>query len=68
MSTQNIKLPTALVSQLKSLTQEKTGQGAVEAALGDFLRLAKQRTFIGELRKVEFRKGFDPLHLRKNER
>jgi|688.fasta_scaffold1672662_2 hypothetical protein len=68
MASQNIKLPSELVSQLKSLTQEKTGQGAVEAALEDFLRLAKQRTFIKELKKIQFRKGFDPLHLRTNER
>jgi hypothetical protein len=68
MATQNIKLSSTLVSQLKSLTQEKTGQGAVEAALEDFMRFAKQRTFLKELRKIEFRKGFDPLHLRSNER
>lgn len=68
MATQNIKLSSALVSQLKNLTQEKTGQGAVEAALEDFLRFAKQRTFIAELKKIEFRKGFDPIHLRNNER
>ena len=68
MTTQNIKLPSALVSQLKNLTQEKTAQGAVDAALEDFLRFAKQRTFITELKKIEFRKGFDPIHLRSNER
>lgn len=68
MSLANIKIPTEEIEELKRHTEEKTGQKAVERALAFFLREARQHRIVDVLRQIKFRKGFDPLKLRHNER
>ncbi|GEM_PF-2388762 len=68
MSLANIKLSSREIDQLKKITQESTGQKAVEKALSYFLKEAKQRQLTKILQNVSFKKTFDPLKLRDHER
>lgn len=68
MSVANIKISTKEIEELKEYTKETTGQKAVERALIYFLREARQRRILDVLEDVSFKKGFDPLKLRRHER
>lgn len=68
MGTANIKISSSEVKLLKRATGEKTGQKAVQKALVYFLRDARQRRITRVLYSISFKKGFDPLTLRENER
>lgn len=68
MAKQNIKISSETIQQLKQITQEQTGQKAVEAAISEVLRGAQQRAFVETLKQAKFRKNFDPLNLRRHDR
>lgn len=68
MGLANIKIPSEKIQELKEATRETTGQKAVEKALVYFLKEARQRQILDVLGEVSFKKGFDPLRLRRNER
>ena len=56
------------VEELRRITGEKTGQKAVRKALVYFLKEARQRRITKILQTISFKKGFDPLKLRRHER
>jgi len=64
----NIKLESTLLDELKALTEEQTGQRAVNKALIYFIREARQRDLLKFLSGQTFRADFDPLALRADER
>jgi len=68
MGVANIKIPTKMIQVLERYTGEKTGQKAVQKALIYFLKEAKQRQITQVLQSISFKKGFDPLQLRRHER
>jgi hypothetical protein len=68
MSVANIKIPSKEIKELQRFTGEKTGQKAVRQALLYFVKEARQRRISQILQKVSFKKGFDPLKLRRHER
>ena len=68
MSTANLKISSREVEELRRITGEKTGQKAVRKALVYFLKEARQRRITKILQTISFKKGFDPLKLRRHER
>ncbi len=68
MSVANIKVDSTLLTELRRVTGEQTGQRAVFKALAYFLKEARQRRITDVLQSVAFDKKFDPLVLRRNER
>lgn len=64
----NIKISSDDIEKIKEETQEETGQKAVQKALVYFLNEAKQRRITKLLGQISFRKGFDPLRVRRHER
>lgn len=64
----NIKIATSEIKEIKKFTGEATGQKAVQKALLYFLKEARQRRILEDLKSISFKKGFDPLKLRRNER
>ena len=64
----NIKIKSLTIEELKKLTQQATGQGAVEKALIYFMREARQRDLIKFLSGQRFAPDFDPLALRSDDR
>ena len=68
MGVTNIKIPSQSIKELKKYTGEKTGQKAIQKALVYFIRDVKQRRIADVLREISFKRGFDPLKLRRHER
>ena len=68
MSIANIKLPSEKIEELRCYTGEKTGQKAVQRAIVYYIKEARQRRIPEVLQKISFRRGFDPLKLRRHER
>jgi len=68
MGAANIKLPSEQLAELKELTQESTGQKAVQKAILYFLREARQRRITEVLRGVRFDRRLDPARLRRRDR
>ena len=68
MSIANIKIPSKEIKELQKFTGEQTGQKAVQKALLYFLKEARQRRITKVLDSLSFKKGFDPLSLRRHER
>lgn len=64
----NIKLTSKAVEDLKQVTGEKTGQKAVQRAVIYFLKEARQRRIVKTLGEISFRRGYDPLMMRRRER
>lgn len=68
MGVANIKLPSEKIEELRRHTGEKTGQKAVQKALIYYIKEARQRRITEVLQQISFRRGFDPLKLRRHER
>ncbi|MBI2982369.1 MAG: hypothetical protein HYY44_08825 [Deltaproteobacteria bacterium] len=68
MGQANIKMSSEAVEELKRRTGEKTGQKAIQKAVLYYLREARQRRITKVLQQISFRRGFDPLKLRRHER
>ena len=68
MGLANIKISSESLRELQRYTGEKTGQKAVQKALVYFIKEARQRRISQVLASISFKKGFDPLKLRRHER
>lgn len=68
MGLANIKISSDKIGDLRRHTGEKTGQKAVQKAIVYFLKEARQRRITEILQRTSFRRGFDPLKLRRHER
>jgi len=64
----NIKLDSSFLNELVLSTGEKTGKKAVEKAIVYYIQEARQRDMVNFLKKPRFKKDYNIIKLRQNER